>query len=78
MYTLNLTGLARVGTNTSAGAIYGYEVLIGIGCGCGMQAGFAVIQMVTSPELVSHAIGFIMIGKTSPYNISSMFANSGS
>ncbi|PWY73025.1 MFS drug efflux transporter [Aspergillus heteromorphus CBS 117.55] len=54
---------SRVNVNTSTSAIYGYEVLIGIGAGCGMQTGFAVIQSITKPELMAHGIGFIMIAQ---------------
>jgi len=62
LISLSLTAAALADMSTSAGAIYGYEVLIGIGSGCGMQAGFAVIQTIPTPELMSHGLGFIMIG----------------
>lgn len=48
---------------TSTGTIYGYEVLVGFGSGCGIQAGFAVIQTVTQPKLVTSGISFIMIAQ---------------
>ena len=55
--------LARIDATTSTGTIYGYEVLLGIGSGCGMQAAFAVIQTLTRPELVTFGLSFIMVGK---------------
>lgn len=48
---------------TSTSAIYGYEVLLGIGSGCGMQGAFAVIQTITKPEMVTSGISFIMIAQ---------------
>lgn len=55
--------LSTADMGTKAGAIYGYEVLVGIGAGCGIQTSFAVIQTITSPELMSHGLGFIMISQ---------------
>lgn len=54
---------SRIDATTSTGAIYGYEVLLGIGSGCGMQAAFAVIQTITGPELVTSGLSFIMIAQ---------------
>ena len=58
-----LTTIAQLSPSTSSAAVYGYEVLLGFGAGMGLQAGFAVIQAITKPELMTHGLGFIMIGK---------------
>lgn len=58
-----LTFAARIDATTSTGSIYGLEVLLGIGTGCGMQAEFAVIQTITKPELLTSGLSFIMIGQ---------------
>ncbi|KAL8644144.1 MAG: hypothetical protein Q9226_007912 [Calogaya cf. arnoldii] len=58
-----LTFAARIDATTSTGSIYGFEVLLGIGTGCGMQAAFAVIQTITKPELVTSGLSFIMIAQ---------------
>ncbi|OCK74764.1 MFS drug efflux transporter [Lepidopterella palustris CBS 459.81] len=54
---------SRINLATTTAAIYGYEVLLGFGAGMGMQAGFAVIQAITKPELMTHGLGFIMIAQ---------------
>lgn len=43
--------------------IYGIEVLIGIGCGTHIQAGYAVIQLVVEPAMMSYAITFMMVAQ---------------
>lgn len=43
--------------------IYGIEVLIGIGCGTNIQAGYAVIQLVVEPAMMSYAITFMMVAQ---------------
>ena len=55
--------LSTADMDTKPGAIYGYEILVGIGTGCGIQTSFAVIQTVTGPELMSHGLSFIMISQ---------------
>ena len=35
----------------------------------GMQAGFAVIQTITSPELMAYGLGFIMIGTNTSLSV---------
>ncbi|KAF2477217.1 MFS drug efflux transporter [Lindgomyces ingoldianus] len=54
---------SRVDSKTSTAEIYGYEVLLGFGAGMGMQAGFAVIQSITKPEVMAHGVAFIMIAQ---------------
>lgn len=43
--------------------IYGIEVLIGIGTGTHIQAGYAVIQVVVEPAMMSYAITFMMVAQ---------------
>ncbi|KAL8982097.1 MAG: hypothetical protein Q9205_003290 [Flavoplaca limonia] len=56
MYTLD--------SNTSASAVYGYSVLIGIGTGSFLQASYGVSQALVPPEEIPNAIGFISIGQS--------------
>ncbi|KAL8643685.1 MAG: hypothetical protein Q9226_008188 [Calogaya cf. arnoldii] len=56
MYTLD--------SHTSASAVYGYSVLIGIGTGSFLQASYGVSQALVSPEDIPNAIGFISIGQS--------------
>lgn len=55
--------VARINLTTSVSYIYGCEVLLGIGGGAFVQAGYAVTQAVVDPVDVVYAISFIMIGK---------------
>ncbi|KAH6846935.1 major facilitator superfamily domain-containing protein [Chaetomium sp. MPI-CAGE-AT-0009] len=57
--------LSRIDTNTPEGQIYGFEVLVGIGTGCFIQAGYAVIQAVTPPAEMAYAISFMMLAQLS-------------
>lgn len=43
--------------------IYGIEVLIGIGSGTHIQAGYTVIQFVVEPAMMSYAITFMMVAQ---------------
>lgn len=54
---------ARITTETPEGQIYGFEILLGIGTGCFIQAGYAVIQAVTPPADMAYAISFMMLGQ---------------
>ena len=51
-------------SNTSASAVYGYSVLIGIGSGSFLQASYGVSQALVPPEEIPNAIGFISIGQS--------------
>ena len=55
MHTVNL--------NTAAANIYGYSILIGIGCGIFVQAGFAVAQAKVPADQLGAATGFIALGQ---------------
>lgn len=59
--------ISRIDATTSTGAIYCYEVLIGIRSSCGMQAALAVIKAITKPDLVTSGLSFIVIGRERPY-----------
>ncbi|KAI9768084.1 MAG: hypothetical protein M1840_005118 [Geoglossum simile] len=55
--------LSRINENTATSNIYGYEVLLGIGTGAYIQAGYAVIQAVVDPADMYYAISFMMIAQ---------------
>lgn len=55
--------LSRVTATTSTGSIYGFEVLIGVGTGCFIQAGYAVIQAIVPPAEMAYAISFMMLAQ---------------
>lgn len=48
---------------TSTAAIYGYEVLVAIGSGAFVQAGYATIQTVVTPSDTPQAIAFMMLAQ---------------
>ncbi|KAL9023414.1 MAG: hypothetical protein Q9196_007218, partial [Gyalolechia fulgens] len=50
-----------VDINTSTAKIYGYEVLLGVGSGAYIQAGYGVIQAIIEPSNMSYAITFMML-----------------
>ncbi|EEH37138.2 hypothetical protein PAAG_07694 [Paracoccidioides lutzii Pb01] len=54
---------SRIGVNTPIRNIYGYEVLIGVGSGCYIQAGFAVIHSLIEPSMMAYAISFMMLAQ---------------
>jgi len=55
--------LSRIETGTSQASIYGFEVLVGIGTGCFIQAGYAVIQAVVPPAEMAYAISYMMLAQ---------------
>ncbi|KZL74868.1 mfs drug efflux transporter [Colletotrichum incanum] len=55
--------MSRITPDTPTANIYGYEVLLGIGTGCYIQAGYAVIQAVVAPAEMAYGIGFMMLGQ---------------
>ena len=63
MLTFWCFSTARIDKHTSEAQIYGFEVLIGVGAGCFIQAGYAVIQAVTPPAELSYAISFMMLAQ---------------
>ncbi|QSS49577.1 MFS drug efflux transporter [Histoplasma capsulatum var. duboisii H88] len=54
---------SRVDANTPARDIYGYEVLAGIGTGCYIQAGYAVMQSLIELSMTANAISFMMLAQ---------------
>lgn len=55
MYTVDAT--------TSPSRVYGYTVLLGIGAGSYLQAGYAIVQMLVTPEEVGNAVGFMSVSQ---------------
>ena len=55
--------LATVDTNTSVAKIYGYEILVAVGAGAFIQAGYATIQTTVAPKDTSYAIAFMMLAQ---------------
>jgi MFS family permease len=54
---------SRIDVHTSVSAIYGYEVLIALGSGAFIQAGYATIQTVVPAEDTSYAIAYMMLAQ---------------
>ncbi|KAG9984867.1 major facilitator superfamily transporter, partial [Aureobasidium melanogenum] len=54
---------SRVNTHTSVSAIFGYEVLIALGSGAFIQAGYATIQTVVSADDTSYGIAYMMLAQ---------------
>ncbi|MCJ1327053.1 hypothetical protein MMC10_003719 [Thelotrema lepadinum] len=55
--------LSQITPDTPVANIYGYEVLVAIGCGAIVQAGYATIQTVVSPADTSAGIAFMMLAQ---------------
>lgn len=55
--------LSRITATTATGSIYGFEILIGVGTGCFIQAGYAVIQAMVPPAEMAYAISFMMLAQ---------------
>ncbi|KIX09423.1 uncharacterized protein Z518_00503 [Rhinocladiella mackenziei CBS 650.93] len=75
---LTLAGSALLYTitpSTSNSAIYGYSVLVGIGCGSFVQASFAVAQALVKKEEKALATGFITCGQLTGSTIALTIAN---
>ncbi|KAL4900547.1 hypothetical protein BDW74DRAFT_93560 [Aspergillus multicolor] len=63
-----LTGsvlISRVTLHSSNSEVYGYQALIGLGAGCFVHAGFAVIQATVDPQDSVHGLTLIMLGQLS-------------
>ncbi|KAI5867003.1 major facilitator superfamily domain-containing protein [Durotheca rogersii] len=61
--------LSLIEADTPQAQIYGFEVLVGIGSGCLIQAGYAVIQAVVDPADMAYAISYMMMGQLSGIGI---------
>ncbi|KAI9372485.1 MFS general substrate transporter [Aspergillus egyptiacus] len=55
--------LSRIQPDTPEANIYGFEILVGIGTGCFIQAGYAVIQAVVPPAEMAYGISYMMLGQ---------------
>ncbi|KFX94971.1 hypothetical protein V490_04060 [Pseudogymnoascus sp. VKM F-3557] len=55
--------LSRIDENTSVAKIYGYEILVAVGAGSFIQAGYATIQTVVPASDTSYAIAFMMLAQ---------------
>lgn len=53
---------ARINVNTSTSAIYGYEVLLALGSGAFVQAGYTVIYFFVKPEDGAYGVSFMSLG----------------
>jgi len=62
--------VSRIDINTPISRVYGYEVLVGVGLGCYLQAGYAVIQGVLDPSQMSYAVTFMLLGQLLGISIS--------
>ncbi len=51
-----MIAIARIDENTNVANIYGYEILVAIGAGAFIQAGYATIQTVVPASDTSYAI----------------------
>jgi hypothetical protein len=58
-----------VTSTTPASNIYGYSVLMGIGSGAFIQAGFSVAQAIVEPHNIPSAVGFISQGQSTGLTI---------
>jgi hypothetical protein len=54
---------SRIDNHTSVSAIYGYEVLIALGSGAFIQAGYATIQTVVSVDDTPYGIAYMMLAQ---------------
>ncbi|KAF4624954.1 hypothetical protein G7Y89_g13216 [Cudoniella acicularis] len=55
--------ISRIDSTTSTASIYGFEVLLGLGAGAFIQAGYAVIQTAVEPADMYYAISFMMLAQ---------------
>ncbi|KAL8723275.1 MAG: hypothetical protein Q9225_000397 [Loekoesia sp. 1 TL-2023] len=61
LYTIEVT--------TSNSTVYGYTVLVGIGIGSYVTAGFSIVPFLVAPHEINNAIGFMAIGQVIGGNI---------
>jgi hypothetical protein len=54
--TFTNCAVALVDVDTSPARIYGYEILVAVGSGAFIQAGYATIQTVVDPSDMGYAI----------------------
>lgn len=68
--------LFTVDQYTSPSKLYGYSVLLGIGGGAFIQAGFSVAQAKVEKSLIPQSIGFLTFGQVGGGTIALSIANS--
>ncbi|OBT73367.1 hypothetical protein VF21_07695 [Pseudogymnoascus sp. 05NY08] len=68
MYTIN--------SSSTAGQVYGFSVLLGVGVGVFCQASFSVAQGTVKPSDIPSAVGFITCAQITGITISIAIANS--
>ncbi|KAI0197902.1 major facilitator superfamily domain-containing protein [Astrocystis sublimbata] len=56
--------MATVTASTSDARLYGYNVLLGSGCGAFFTAGFSITQSLVSESELSNVISFMSVGQT--------------
>ncbi|KAL9609777.1 MAG: hypothetical protein Q9167_005473 [Letrouitia subvulpina] len=61
--TIVLIGGVLLYLHTSSARVYGYEVLLGLGVGAYLQAGYAVIQGVLAPVHMAYGVSFVLLGQ---------------
>lgn len=54
--------VAQIKVTTSTSAIYGYEVLLALGSGAFIQAGYTVIYLFIKPEDGAYGVSFMSLG----------------
>jgi hypothetical protein len=59
----NTRPTVTIDSTTAAPQIYGFTVLIGIGIGCIVLAGFSVVQVMLPPSDANAAVGFMSFGQ---------------
>lgn len=64
-----------VDSNTATGAIYGYEVLVAIGCGIALQAAYSVAVVKVKPTEIQGAIGIMNVAQIGSTAIALSIAN---
>ncbi|KAL8836062.1 MAG: hypothetical protein Q9176_006519 [Flavoplaca citrina] len=62
--------LSKIDVNTSASAIYGYEVMVAFGAGSFVQASFSVIQTIVTPAEMSYGITLMLVAQLSGLTLS--------
>lgn len=68
--------LFTVKVGTSASAIYGYSVLVGLGCGLFVQAGYPVAQLKVDPASIPKVVAFIGFGQITGITCALSISNS--
>ena len=76
---LSLIGGALLHTakvDTSPGAIYGYSVLVGLGCGLYVQIGYPVAQLKVNAASIPRVVAFIGYGQIAGITLALTISNS--